>query len=383
MKSFAWLAMACALVVGGTTLLSVPARASVSAPAGASAVHIVLPGQSIQAAVDAASPGDTIQLEPGVYRESVTITTNDITLRGAGSGPGGTLLMPPATLPDNFCAQVPPDPGTHGGGICVFGAFDPVTGTLTSHVTGVRVTGIQLADWPGDGVGAFGTDHLRVDHVTVTGTGVYGVAVLASTYGLVDHNTITGIQAAGGAGILLGVLPDSHVAVTGNDVSNAKTGIHMYDVGDVTLTGNTSHGNCQGMAVIDDNLPQDGLPADYGNILIAGNRLIANNAVCPAVPAARQPVTQGSGLLMVGTSRTVVSGNTITGNAGDSSTSGGILLSSGTPAGGPDESDDAIVGNFVRGNQPGDLMWDQQGSAIEFAGNSCQVSSPGGLCAGG
>jgi pectin methylesterase-like acyl-CoA thioesterase len=42
---------------------------AVSASASA-AVHRVFPGHSIQAAIDAASPGDTILVEPGVYKET-------------------------------------------------------------------------------------------------------------------------------------------------------------------------------------------------------------------------------------------------------------------------------------------------------------------------
>ena len=42
------------------------------------------PGESIQAAVDAARPGDTIVVT-GRHRENVAVTTDGITLRGAGA----------------------------------------------------------------------------------------------------------------------------------------------------------------------------------------------------------------------------------------------------------------------------------------------------------
>lgn len=42
------------------------------------------PGQSIQAAVDRARPGDTVLLKPGVYHQSVQIRTNGITLLRVG-----------------------------------------------------------------------------------------------------------------------------------------------------------------------------------------------------------------------------------------------------------------------------------------------------------
>ena len=64
-----------------------------AAPAGASD-EVVAPGESIQAAIDDALPGDTITIAPGEFRENLTITTDDITLRGGGSGRHGTVLMP-------------------------------------------------------------------------------------------------------------------------------------------------------------------------------------------------------------------------------------------------------------------------------------------------
>ena len=48
------------------------------------ATKVVGPGDSIQAAVDAAKPGDTVVVV-GLHRENVAITTDGITLRGHGA----------------------------------------------------------------------------------------------------------------------------------------------------------------------------------------------------------------------------------------------------------------------------------------------------------
>src|SRR5678815_4313504 len=46
--------------------------------------HLVQPGDSIQAAVDAASPGDMIVVTAGTYRESVKIQADGLTLHAQG-----------------------------------------------------------------------------------------------------------------------------------------------------------------------------------------------------------------------------------------------------------------------------------------------------------
>src|SRR5215472_16772637 len=89
-------------VAAGAAVLGFPA------PSGAATVIIVRPGQSIQAAVDAASPGDTILVEPGSYAEpgvacpanpaqkcAVAITKDGISLVGLTQGQRQVVLVNP------------------------------------------------------------------------------------------------------------------------------------------------------------------------------------------------------------------------------------------------------------------------------------------------
>lgn len=78
--------LACTAALLGTGLGAAP-------PAAAHRIHLVKPGESIQKAVDAAQPGDTVLLSPGVHHESVTVSTPGLTLRGMG---GRTVLEPAA-----------------------------------------------------------------------------------------------------------------------------------------------------------------------------------------------------------------------------------------------------------------------------------------------
>ena len=113
--------------------------------AQASSVIVVGPGQSIQAAINAARPGDTVFVRPGVYHQSVQIRTNGITLRGSGAFHGGTVLVPPKHIPRTLC-----NTGFGPTGVCVLARrLNPTTGTV--FVTGVSPITPPMHIAPGDG----------------------------------------------------------------------------------------------------------------------------------------------------------------------------------------------------------------------------------------
>jgi hypothetical protein len=78
-------------------------------------VIVVKPGESIQAAVDAASPGTTIVVRCGAYAENVQITTDRIKPRGLGA-----RLVPPAEPAPNECSFGEPA----NDGICAVGQLE-------------------------------------------------------------------------------------------------------------------------------------------------------------------------------------------------------------------------------------------------------------------
>src|SRR3954451_14171670 len=85
-------------------------------PIPAGAADVVQPGESIQQAIDAAQPGDTVRLAAGGFPDNVTITTDDVPLRGAGSSRDGTVLMPASTPTSSPCTDPESD---EVQGICV------------------------------------------------------------------------------------------------------------------------------------------------------------------------------------------------------------------------------------------------------------------------
>src|SRR5947208_3288882 len=80
---------------------------AMAATAAADVLH-VHHGQSIQAAVDRADPGDTVKVDRGRYLQNVTILRPGVTLRGAGGGVHGTVLVQAKTPVPSPCT----DPST-------------------------------------------------------------------------------------------------------------------------------------------------------------------------------------------------------------------------------------------------------------------------------
>src|SRR5689334_5950261 len=83
--------------------LGVALCSGTAASASASRTIVVRPGQSVQAAINRANPGDTVLLMPGVYHQSVHVRKDGITLRGTGNFSGGTVLVPPKVFPNTAC----------------------------------------------------------------------------------------------------------------------------------------------------------------------------------------------------------------------------------------------------------------------------------------
>jgi parallel beta-helix repeat protein len=348
------------------------------APAGmahAATVRVVAPGQSIQAAVDASQPGDTVQLQAGTYHESVTIPIDNLTLRGAGSGPGGTLLLPPAVFPDNECGEIPPEPeGPHGGGICVRGEDSDETGQVTRFVHDDRVTNLAVSGFAVN-IAGNDTDHFRVDHVTALGAGHYDIINVLSRNGLIDHNTVRG---AGHAAIYVGNygVADSNLLVTNNDISDGWYGIGVRDSQGVTVTNNTVRASCSGFMGWDDS-ERPVFPDD--KIVVRYNSFTTNNASCES-EIDGFPEISGTGVVLIGNVGATVQNNTVTGNDGDQPLSGGIVVVQQNYFLPRVEGNVTVSHNTVRGNGPNDLVWDGNGTGVAFSGNACATSAPAGLC---
>jgi hypothetical protein len=356
-----------ALATGLGAALTVPAAAAASASASASATIVVGPGQSIQAAVNQANPGDTVLIKAGVYHQTVQIRTDGITLRGSGDFPGGTVLEPPASPPKTLCNRL-----NGPTGVCILAKrLNTRTGEVITPVTHDTVTALLVTGMPASGVFGYGTDNLVVTRVAAVNDGEYGISRFESTDSVFANDIAIGNAEAG---FYVGDSPLAHSVVRNSRASGNLFGIFIRHARHVTVQGNHLRGNCQGVLVLD-----DGQPGGAGNATIEHNSVNSNNKFCPAGEDA--PALQGGGILLLGATRTLVAGNSVAGNTGKQLNSGGIVVASAKQlTGGSDPNFDTIARNTAYRDHPADLLWDGTGTGVTFTGNHCATSLPPGLC---
>jgi nitrous oxidase accessory protein NosD len=125
---------------------------------------VVGPGESIQKAIYAADPGDTIVVR-GLHHEDVAIRKNGIKLRGDDA-----VIEPPAKA-DSPCAPEP---------ICILGDMNFQTGEITGpRVKDVSVSGFTIRGFQEVGQGDFPVFSIDVHYArdtTVTGNRAIGNA---------------------------------------------------------------------------------------------------------------------------------------------------------------------------------------------------------------
>ena len=317
----------------------------------------VYPGQSIQAAVDAASPGDEIRVDPGVYQEQVVIDKSDITLTGAGASESGTVLTPPATRQQTACSEGT----TFQDAICVLG--NPTADDVT-------VKGILIRGFPDNAVITLGTSETTVREVWADANG-YGLLSAASSGARFERNIVSNSR---DIGLWVTDSPVADASVTHNEAYGNRVGILALNSSHGTIKGNHAHDNGIGIAVSDAG-------RGASDWRVTNNRVNHNNTIFPEnYPFPGAPAVGGSGISLQGATATLVKGNEVLDNTASVGTfAGGIEVHSTAYAGGSDPIDDVIQNNRVHGNAPYDLIWDGTGNPV-FKHNACDSSDPSGLC---
>src|SRR5829696_8507449 len=233
---------------------------------------VVGPGESIQKAINAADPGDTIMVK-GVHREDVAIRKNGIKLRGEDA----VIEAPPQSEADSRCSRLFGSPE----GICVLGEVDIHNGKVTGpRVSDVTISGFTIRGFTkGPSIDLLGTrDTTATKNRVLVGSGPIDVDL--SVGNKIISNVVR--DPVGGG---INLQKDRDVTVAGNDVQGVASDENALSIQrgtDITVEGNDFTDNFIGMVVIKSTgtkiLSNDVSRTDLVGIYVFGPKKHSNNA---------------------------------------------------------------------------------------------------------
>ncbi len=268
-----------------------------------SASNVIVVSTTIQAALDAANPGDTILVPPGTYHESVRVTKDNITIVGSR----GAII----------------DAGNRIGIRVGIGSRSVVNWIQVCPALALHnfiLKGLTIRDARFAGVFLIGVDGYHLTGTKYVDNPIYGPFPVCSANGIIDFNSVEGGSSLStnmgiDAGIYVG---DSNtVTVRKNSVTNYAAGIEIENTSNAVVEENVLRGNSGGILVF--VLP--GLDKPFSdNVRIEHNEVIHNNVPNP-VPFEPGPtgdplgqLPTGTGILNVGADDVLISNNKVIGN---------------------------------------------------------------------
>ncbi len=323
-------------------------------------------GQSIQAAIDAARPGDRIVVGRGTYAEQLTVSKDGIELVGLGAS-----LTPPTSPVVNLCSGLA-GPDTEAG-ICVTGADVVLAPYLVEHrkvvsvgrrVQNVSIAGFNVRGFSGENVAVVGAQDARVIANRLTDGAQYGFLTAGST----NTRAFANIVGTSTTFPFIGICADdvAGAVVSNNHISGYNISLCVQTPGEAVLNNDVS-ASCFGVFV-DPGI--DGAKIRDNHINGTNPRCLDENARFFVV-----------GIVLSGAVNTEVRRNRVEGQ-----TAGG--LPNGSAAGLAVVDDDttgaAPSGNVVTqntlSNNDLDLFVRNTGTGNVIKHNKCTSSDPAGLC---
>ena len=372
------------------TALLVPALVLAFAlPAEARTIH-VHKGESIQAAVDGAKPGDRIVVHSGTYREegepcpAVSAQTCAVAIQKHGIK---LIGRPSKGRPVVLRARDGQDAGIEVGrarsGDCLADASQRVHGSL--------IRGFTVRGFDDFGVFLLCVDHWRITRVRAIDNGEYGTFPSHTTIGRLDHSFASG---SNDTGHYIG--QSTRARVDHNVAKDNVSGFEIENSTRIRADHNLATGNTGG--ILSFALPGLDVKMNADN-RIDHNRVLKNNRrnTCLEPEDAVCSVPPGTGILLVAADRNHVVANKVSGN-----NSFGIAVANYCIALGASESECAAIdieanpdgnrtlSNDARNNAKDpdpsvpavfavDLAWDTSGTGNCWAGNKAGTTFPSPL----
>ncbi len=319
---------------------------------------------SIQAVVDAASPGSVIGIEPGTYKEAVVVAKAGIKLVGIARRGGRVTIE---------------NPGDAENGI-----------TVTDEGDGFGLHNVTVKGFEENGVLLTRVDGFLLSHVSAVDNGEYGLFPVLSSNGVIEYCTASGHS---DTGIYVGQSSDCKLRF--NKTFANVNGLEIENCTNIQATFNVSYDNVAGIVVV--LLPFLDVKS-AANILVSGNLSYNNNHVnfSGSEGGLESFVPSGIGILLVGADQVTVKDNVVSGNnfVGIALVSSKIVaLLAGFPVENldiePDPEGARIERNVLvkNGSAPpadfplpgGDFVWDGSGTNNCWSKNVFKTSTPSPL----
>jgi parallel beta-helix repeat protein len=319
----------------------------------------VHPGESIQAAVDAASPGDTVKVRPGNYTEThggsaAVRITKRLNLIARSTRLEKVRVLPGIGNLHGILVE-PENPG------------DP-------DVQRVKIKGFTVQGFDKNGIWLKNVDNFRIEKNESIDNLENGIFPTLSANGLVKKNIAYGSEDSA-----LWVEASENVRVIRNDLSGSPTGLEITVSKDIVAKNNDIHNNTVGIGLYHPNgaaLPPLGNDGDWE---IINNNVYNNNLPNPVSGGLVGALPPGIGVLLIGVDRVTLRRNTIQGN-----TLAGLVVTDwctfndcvADPPVVEDKADDnSIISNLVTTNGAGSLDPDFVGLEADVLSLSAGVGN--------
>jgi plastocyanin len=292
---------------------------------------------TIQSAVDAAQPGDLVLVGPGVYRESVSVTTPGLTIRG-----------------------------TDRNRVILDGEFTRENGIVVT-ADGVAIENLTARNYTLNGFFWTGVTGYRGSYLTSIDNWVYGIYAFDSVDGLFEHSYASGSY---DAGFYIGQCDPCNAVIT--DVVAEFNGLGYSGTnasGNLYIVNSEWRYNVAG--VVPNTLDSELLPPTH-DVVIAGNYIHHNGEVGRAPSKVAEWSAYGNGVVLAGVRDSVVRNNLLVNNR-----TSGVLVVTNIDANLWRSGGNQVRDNVIRGSGRADLMLGgplEEGSC--FAGNDVATTVP-------